>query len=88
VQIVLPLAALASGEWTAVAGGMIYLSIAANFAAYKQQPWLAIFYAPAIAIFTFALARSMVLALWRDGVVWRGTHYKLDELREAAGRGW
>jgi glycosyltransferase involved in cell wall biosynthesis len=88
VQIVLPVAALAAGGWTAVAGGLIYLSIAANFAAYKQQPWLAVFYAPAIAIFTFALARSMVLALWRDGVVWRGTHYKLNELREAAERGW
>jgi glycosyltransferase involved in cell wall biosynthesis len=88
VQVVLPLAALASGGWTAVAGGLIYLSIAANFMAYKQRPWLAVFYAPAIAIFTFAVARSMVLTLWRNGVVWRGTHYKLDELRKAAGQGW
>ncbi|MFZ1084455.1 MAG: glycosyltransferase [Terracidiphilus sp.] len=88
VQIILPLAALASGGWTAVAGGVIYLSIAANFTAYKQQPWLAVFYAPAIGILTFALARSMALTLWRDGVVWRGTHYKLDELRKAAGHGW
>jgi GT2 family glycosyltransferase len=87
-QVILPLAALVSGGWTAVAGGLIYLSIAANFMAYKQWPWLAVFYAPAIAIFTFALARSMVLTLWRDGVVWRGTHYKLDELRKAAGSGW
>jgi glycosyltransferase involved in cell wall biosynthesis len=88
VQVVFPLAALASGGWTAVAGGLIFLSIAANFAAYKQHPWLAVLYAPAIAILAFALARSMVLALWRDGIVWRGTHYKLDELREAAGQGW
>jgi GT2 family glycosyltransferase len=87
-QIVLPLAALAAGGWTAVAGVLIYLAIAANFTAYKHRPWLAIFYAPAMTIFTFAVARSMVLALWRDGVVWRGTHYGLKELREAAGRGW
>ena len=88
IQIVLPLAAVASGGWTSVAGVVIFLSIAANFAAYKQRPWLAVFYAPAIAIFTFALARSMALTLLRNGVVWRGTHYKLDELRKAAGPGW
>jgi len=29
----------------------------------------------------FALLRSMVLALWRGGIIWRGTLYPLDELR-------
>jgi len=29
----------------------------------------------------FALLRSMVLALWRGGIIWRGTLYPLDALR-------
>jgi glycosyltransferase involved in cell wall biosynthesis len=88
VHCLLPLAALASGGWTAVAGVLIFASIAVIYAAFKQPPWLAIFYSPAIAIVGYALARSMVLTLKRDGVIWRGTHYKLDALRKAAGSGW
>lgn len=33
-------------------------------------------------LFCYALARSMVLTLWRGGVEWRGTLYPLAELRE------
>jgi hypothetical protein len=32
-------------------------------------------------IFIYMLVRSMVVTLWRGGVVWRGTFYPLDELR-------
>jgi hypothetical protein len=32
-------------------------------------------------IFAWMLARSMVVTLWRGGIVWRGTFYPLDELR-------
>jgi chromate transport protein ChrA len=34
----------------------------------------------------YAMLRSMVLALWRGGITWRGTFYSLGELREWAGR--
>jgi hypothetical protein len=34
----------------------------------------------------FAVLRSVVLTLLRNGVEWRGTHYPLDELRRNAGR--
>ena len=33
----------------------------------------------------YSLLRSMIVTLWRKGVVWRGTFYPLDELRRQAG---
>jgi glycosyltransferase involved in cell wall biosynthesis len=33
------------------------------------------------AMFIYTLLRSMVLTLWNDGIVWRGTKYPLAELR-------
>jgi glycosyltransferase involved in cell wall biosynthesis len=33
-------------------------------------------------LFMYILLRSMVHALWNDGIVWRGTRYPLDELRK------
>jgi cellulose synthase/poly-beta-1,6-N-acetylglucosamine synthase-like glycosyltransferase len=32
-------------------------------------------------LFAYTMLRSMVLALWRGGVIWRGTKYSLEELR-------
>jgi glycosyltransferase involved in cell wall biosynthesis len=33
-------------------------------------------------LFIYTLLRSMLLTLWNDGIVWRGTKYPLDELRK------
>jgi len=92
LQIALPLAAIASGGWSAVAGLLTYvfisLSYVANRPVTQASPWVSIFFAPAIAILTFALVRSMILTLKRGGVEWRGTFYPLDELRRNAGHGW
>jgi len=33
------------------------------------------------ALVTYTLLRSMVRTLWQDGIVWRGTKYRLEELR-------
>jgi glycosyltransferase involved in cell wall biosynthesis len=33
-------------------------------------------------LFVYIMLRSMILTLWRGGVVWRGTFYPLDELRK------
>ena len=33
-------------------------------------------------LFIYTLLRSMMLTLWHDGVVWRGTKYPLEELRK------
>jgi hypothetical protein len=46
--------------------------------------WLLTFPVAAL-VFVYAMVRSTVLTLLRGGVVWRGTFYPLDELREHAG---
>lgn len=33
-------------------------------------------------LFVYTLLRSMVLTLWHDGVIWRGTRYPLEDLRK------
>jgi glycosyltransferase involved in cell wall biosynthesis len=92
VQIVLPLVAIASGGWLTVAGLLIYVGIAGTIAANRsvnQAPvWTAVLFGPATAVLLFALVRSMVLTLKRNGVVWRGTLYPLDELRRNAEGTW
>jgi hypothetical protein len=37
------------------------------------------------ALLLYALLRSLIVTLWRQGVVWRGTFYPLRELRRQAG---
>lgn len=89
ISVVFPLAALAFGGWTTAAGLLTYASIALAYFANRRitlvSPWLAVFFAPASAIVLFAVLRSIVLTLLRNGVEWRGTRYSLDELRRNAG---
>jgi cellulose synthase/poly-beta-1,6-N-acetylglucosamine synthase-like glycosyltransferase len=33
-------------------------------------------------LFVYTLLRSMILTLWNDGIIWRGTKYPLEELRK------
>jgi glycosyltransferase involved in cell wall biosynthesis len=92
VQIVWPLLAIAAGGWSMAAGLLTYVAIAMTYQANRREtqvpPWLAIFFAPAATVVLYALLRSMILALARNGVEWRGTRYPLDELRRNAGRLW
>jgi len=91
-DIAFPLAAIALGGWSMAAGLLAYLFIFLTYAANRRvtriSPWLALLFAPATAILLFALARSMVLALSRGGIRWRGTLYPLDELRRSVGPDW
>ncbi len=92
MQSVWPLLALAAGGWSSMAGLATYVGITSVYAANRRVaqvgPWAALFFAPAAALIAFAFLRSMLLALVRDGIVWRGTHYPLAELRRHAGPIW
>ncbi len=92
VQIMLPLLAIAAGGWALAAGFLTYGAIAITYWANRRvtqaSPWLAMFFAPAVALVLYAGLRSMLLALKRNGVDWRGTRYRLDELRRNSGRYW
>jgi glycosyltransferase involved in cell wall biosynthesis len=40
----------------------------------------------ATVLLLYAMLRSMLLAMWRGGIVWRGTFYSLRDLRRTAGK--
>jgi glycosyltransferase involved in cell wall biosynthesis len=88
VHAIIPLAAIFSGGWNTAAGIIAYLGIFLCYRASRRvtrvPAWCAIFFAPAVLLVGWAFLRSMLLALYRGGVMWRGTLYSLQELRRAA----
>jgi len=65
--------------FTAGVGVTLYAWAARNY----QLSWLYGFTHPLGALlFCYMLLRSMVVTLWRGGVVWRDTFYPLEELRK------
>jgi len=87
-----PLAALVLGGWGLAAGLVTYASVGLTFQANRRMnqvsPLAAFLFTLSAATIGFALLRSMVFTLLRDGVNWRGTHYPLSELRRSAVRWW
>ena len=45
-------------------------------------PYYFLLHPVSTAMFVYTLLRSMLLTLWNDGIVWRGTKYPLEELRK------
>jgi glycosyltransferase involved in cell wall biosynthesis len=92
VQIIWPLAALWAGGWARAGAIVLYISIAGLYIASRKvtrvSPWYVLLYPLAAGLFLFAHVRSVGLALWRGGVVWRGTLYSLKQLRAHAGSFW
>jgi cellulose synthase/poly-beta-1,6-N-acetylglucosamine synthase-like glycosyltransferase len=88
IHAVVPLAAIVSGGWNTVAGLLTYIGIALAYQASRRvtrvPAWYALAFAPAVLLVGWALLRSMLLALVRGGVIWRGTLYPLSELRRYA----
>ena len=54
----------------------------------KISPLYLALFPVATLLFVGTLLRSMILVLWRGGVLWRGTLYPLKELRRQAGPLW
>lgn len=44
--------------------------------------WHGLFFPVGLAVLDYILVRSMLVTHWQRGIVWRGTHYPLSELRE------
>jgi glycosyltransferase involved in cell wall biosynthesis len=49
--------------------------------AMRVSPFYALTHPLGAVIFSYMLARSTVVTLWNGGVTWRGTFYRLEELR-------
>jgi hypothetical protein len=92
LHALVPLVALAEGQWGIAAAALTYSGIAIGIYANRKlnqlSPLLALLFAPSVLIVVWAFLRSMVLTLVRGGVVWRGTHYSLDDLKKNMVRFW
>jgi glycosyltransferase involved in cell wall biosynthesis len=92
IQIAVPLVALWVGGWSRAAAIVLYACVVGIYIASRKVTRVSavyvVVYPLAVAVFLFAMLRSMTLALLRGGVVWRGTLYSLKDLRDHAGSGW
>lgn len=83
-----PIFAIAFGGWTTVAGLLTYIGFILAYHASCRITSVparyAFLFAPAVLLVAYSFLRSMILALTRGGIVWRGTLYSLAELRRAA----
>lgn len=84
-----PFAVLAGAWWMRGAAALTMLALIALYRYYRQYTgiaaWYALTFPLAACMVLYAILRSMLLTLVRGGVVWRGTHYPLPELRKYAG---
>lgn len=85
LMALVPFAALGVSGAARWAGGITLLSfLLLNLRYWKQtriSPIYLLLFPFATLLFLFTLLRSMFLALWRGGVMWRGTLYPLRDLR-------
>lgn len=85
VGVFLPLlavvAAVGPDRWLWAATIAVMLGVAMDNHRFDGGRWWhGLFLPVGIAVMDYVLVRSMVLAFWRGGIIWRGTHYKLREL--------
>lgn len=66
----------------AIALGSIFLIYVGMSVRSAVPPYYFLLHPAGTTLFIYTLARSTILTLWNDGVVWRGTKYPLDELRK------
>ncbi len=66
----------------AVALGSIFVIYIGMSWRSSVPPYYVLLHPVSTAMFIYTLLRSMLLTLWNDGIVWRGTKYPLEELRK------
>lgn len=83
-----PLAACLAGKAMWWPAGVLLIAV---FLAYQRagkyhhfSAGQMVFFPVASILLLYAMLRSMVLALWRGGIIWRGTFYSLRELRRGS----
>jgi hypothetical protein len=86
IQVV-PVAAVIFGHgwirWLAAPSVLIALGLHLGVdVVMRVSPLYGLTYPIGAMFFCYMLARSMVVTLWRGGVEWRGTFYRLEELRK------
>ena len=76
-------------QWAGIITLFVLLLLNLHYSRLTDIPpiYLALF-PVATLMFVVTLLRSMILVLWRGGVLWRGTLYPLKELRRQAGPLW
>jgi len=69
-------------RWLWLASVAVMLLVAVDNSRFDGgRRWHALFLPVGIAVMDYVLVRSMILAFWRRGIVWRGTHYALRDLK-------
>jgi glycosyltransferase involved in cell wall biosynthesis len=66
----------------AVALGSMFLIYLGMSWRSSVPPYYFLLHPVSTVLFVYTLLRSMTLTLWNDGIVWRGTKYRLEELRK------
>jgi glycosyltransferase involved in cell wall biosynthesis len=64
-----------------VALGSIFFLYAGIWRQVEIHPWYFFLHPVSTTLFIYTMLRSTFLTLWNGGVEWRGTKYRLDELR-------
>ncbi len=81
-----------AGHWIYPASLLVVACLLVLYRYYQRPSGISFLYAltfpVAASLFLYALLRSVVMTLWRGGVVWRGTLYPLRELRKQCGPLW
>jgi glycosyltransferase involved in cell wall biosynthesis len=78
-------AVLVATGWTrvlyGVAVGLMLLTYAGAARAQRTPVWYGVLFPVACVLFLVVMWNATIYALWNRGIEWRGTHYRLDELR-------
>jgi glycosyltransferase involved in cell wall biosynthesis len=73
-------------DWARVPYGVALVSMFAIYCGMSFRspipPYYFFLHPVSTSLFLYILLRSMVHALWNNGIVWRGTKYSLEELRK------